>query len=146
MCTKGIHIWVLIDALNWYLAGHLIDTSIDTQSTLDWHSFNISIDTRSAISRSLAECQWTNINFIDRHLMTCLQKLADSQLTVDRDVERVLTEYRWRCLSSLIEMSIKGIICGGHLTTDVFSTCHPNCIGATGFLLHNINKHFSSHD
>ena len=42
---------------------------------------------------------WVSIySCIDQHSMACLQKLVDSQLTVDWDVDQVSIKYRWRVL------------------------------------------------
>lgn len=62
--------------------------------------------------------------------MAFLQKLVDSQPTVDRDVNRVLTKYQWS--------SNEGIKC--HMTAHAFSTSDPVFFGRIELLFVDIEK------
>jgi len=67
---------------------------------------------------------------INSHLMAFLQKLVDSQPTVDRDVNWVLTKYQWS--------SNEGI--KWHMTAHAFSTSDPIFFGRVELLFVDIEK------
>lgn len=64
----------------------LIRTPSTSQSILNQHFINSWL--------IVAEC-------IDQHSMVCLQELVDSWLNFDWNANQVLTEYWWRCRSSV---------------------------------------------
>ena len=72
MSAKGIHSRVLIDTFN--------QPSIDTPSTLDWHSNDISVDKSVDSQLILDRCKW-----VGHHL-------DDYQLTVDQVPIKMLIE------------------------------------------------------
>ena len=99
MCTtKDIRGQVLIDTLN----RPLINTQLILDGHLNWYSVNIQ-------STSWSTTDWQSINCwlivsqlicIDRHSMACLQKLVNSRLTFDQDVDcvdQVSTEVSMAC-------------------------------------------------
>lgn len=121
-CTKSICGCVLIDTLD----QPLISTKLTSQSALDQNSIDILINTWSVSRLRLSQVQysvstqsipWSALNrlsvnrqlsvswlvCIDQHSMTCLEKLVDSRLTVDREVywesikwqSRIARGYQW---------------------------------------------------
>ena len=86
--------------LDQHLKQHSINTLIDTWSTLNWRSIGLLMINRwSTLDQCLLD-SWQSIYqliCIDWHSIVCLQKLFDSQLTVDLDVKWMLTKYWWRC-------------------------------------------------
>ena len=98
--------------LDQHLKQHSINTLIDTWSTLNWRSIGLLMINRWS---TLDQCfldSWQSIYQlmrIDWHSIVCLQKLFDSQLTVDQDVKAMLTKYWWRCRWSVDRRLIKVI-------------------------------------
>jgi len=96
------HLW---SSVNWYplstLNQHLFDISINTswtpRSILRWHLINVLIATWLTIGRVLIDL------CVNWHLMGCLQKLVDSQLTVDQVIE-----CQPRCWWSIDQVLIEG--------------------------------------
>ena len=98
--------------LDQHLKQHSINTLIDTRSTLNWCSIGLLMINRwSTLDQCLLD-SWQSIYqliCIDWHSIVCLQKLFDSQLTVDLDVKWMLTKYWWRCWWSVDRRLIKVI-------------------------------------
>ena len=95
-----------------HLKQHSINTLIDTWSSLNWLSNGIlMIDRWSTLDWCLLG-SWQSVYqliCIDWHSMVCLQKLFDSQPTVDQDVKQMLTKYWWRCWWNVDQRLIKVI-------------------------------------
>lgn len=113
--TKGICSCVSIDTLD----QPLISTKLTFRSALDQNSIDILINTWSVSWLRLSQVQYSvstqsipwsaldrlSVNrqlsvswlvCIDQHSMTCLEKLVDSQPTVDREVYRVSIKWQSR--------------------------------------------------
>ena len=98
--------------LDQHLKQHSINSLIDTWSTLNWRSIGLLMINRwSTLDQCLLD-SWQSIYqliCIDWRSIVCLQKLFDSQLTVDLDVKWMLTKYWWRCWWSVDRRLIKVI-------------------------------------
>ena len=97
-CPINVHIFLLlyVEDTHSKLASDTWSTSQTTlHQHLDWY----------LVHTKLTLFWWS----IDWHSIVCLQKLFDSQLTVDQDVKAMLTKYWWRCRWSVDRRLIKVI-------------------------------------